>query len=173
MNEPKFVYVTYIATTPEKLWQALTDGDFTERYWFGTRIASDWNLGARVTFTRGDLVSDYGVVLECDPPRRLSYTWRVEFSEEFRNERPSRVTFEIEPMPGRGGGTTHEVKLTVTHDDFDVGSKVFRAISGGWPLVLASLKSFLETGGALASTGVEALDAAKQRALAAARGEAA
>jgi uncharacterized protein YndB with AHSA1/START domain len=173
MNEPKFVYVTYIATTPEKLWQALTDGAFTERYWFGTRIGSDWNLGARVTFTRGDLVSDYGVVLECDPPRRLSYTWRVEFYEEFRNERPSRVTFEIEPMPGRVGGTTHEVKLTVTHDDFDVGSKVFRAISGGWPLVLASLKSFLETGGALASAGVEALDAAKARALAAARGEAA
>jgi uncharacterized protein YndB with AHSA1/START domain len=173
MNEPKFVYVTYIATTPEKLWQALTDGAFTERYWFGTRIASDWNPGARVTFTRGDLVSDYGVVLECDPPRRLSYTWRVEFSEEFRNERPSRVTFEIEPMPGRAGGTTHEVKLTVTHDDFDAGSKVFRAISGGWPLVLASLKSFLETGGGLGSAGVEALDAAKARALAAARGEAA
>jgi uncharacterized protein YndB with AHSA1/START domain len=173
MNEPKFVYVTYIATTPEKLWQALTDGEFTERYWFGTRIASDWTVGARVTFIRGESVSDYGVVLECDPPRRLSYTWRVEFYEEFRNERPSRVTFEIEPMPGRAGGTTHEVKLTVTHDDFDVGSKVFRAISGGWPLVLASLKSFLETGGALASAGVEALDAAKARALAAARGEAA
>ena len=173
MNEPQFVYVTYIATTPEKLWQALTNGTFTERYWFGTRIASDWTLGARVTFTRGESVSDYGVVLACEPPRRLSYTWRVEFDEEFRHERPSRVTFEIEPMTGRAGGTTPEVKLTVTHDDFDVDSKVFRAISGGWPLVLASLKSFLETGGALASTGAEALDAAKERALAAARGEAA
>jgi uncharacterized protein YndB with AHSA1/START domain len=173
MTEPKFVYVTYIATTPEKLWQALTDGAYTERYWFGTRIESDWTLGARVGFVRNDTVSDYGVVLECDPPRRLSYSWRVELYEEFRAERPSRVTFEIEPMTASTGGKGSEVKLTVTHDDFDAGSKVFRAISGGWPLVLASLKSFLETGGGLTSAGVEALKVAKERALAAARGAAA
>jgi uncharacterized protein YndB with AHSA1/START domain len=173
MNEPKFVYVTYIATTPEKLWQALTDGAFTERYWFGTRIESDWTLGARVRFLRDDTVSDYGVVLECEPPRRLSYSWRVEFHEEFRHERPSRVTFEIEPMAPRMGGRRSEVKLTVIHDDFDAGSKVFRAISGGWSLVLASLKSFLETGGGLTSASVEALKEAEERALAAARGAAA
>ena len=173
MNEPKFVYVTYIATTPEKLWQALTDGAFTERYWFGTRIESDWTLGARVRFLRDDTVSDYGVVLECEPPRRLSYSWRVEFHEEFRHERPSRVTFEIEPMAPRMGGRRSEVKLTVIHDDFDAGSKVFRAISGGWPLVLASLKSSLETGGGLTSASVEALKEAEERALAAARGAAA
>jgi uncharacterized protein YndB with AHSA1/START domain len=167
MNNPKFVYVTYIATTPEKLWQALTDGAFTERYWFGTRIESDWTLGARVSFVRNDTVSDYGVVLECDPPRRLSYSWRVEFHEEFRAERPSRVTFEIEPMTASAGGKRSEVKLTVTHDDFDAGSKVFLAVSSGWPLVLASLKS------GLTSAGVEALKAAKERALAAARGAAA
>ena len=173
MNEPKFVYVTYIATTPEKLWQALTDGAFTEQYWFGTRIESDWTLGARVRFLRDDTVSDYGVVLECEPPRRLSYSWRVEFHEEFRHERPSRVTFEIEPMAPRMGGRRSEVKLTVIHDDFDAGSKVFRAISGGWPLVLASLKSLLETGGGLTSASVEAKNAAEERALAAARGAAA
>jgi uncharacterized protein YndB with AHSA1/START domain len=173
MNEPKFVYVTYIATTPEKLWQALTDGAFTERYWFGTRIESDWTPGARVRFLRGDTVSDYGVVLECEPPRRLSYSWRVEFHEEFRHERPSRVTFEIEPMAPRMGGRRSEVKLTVIHDDFDAGSKVFHAISGGWPLVLASLKSSLETGGGLTSASVEALKEAEERALAAARGAAA
>jgi uncharacterized protein YndB with AHSA1/START domain len=173
MNEPKFVYVTYIATTPEKLWQALTDGAFTERYWFGTRIESDWTLGARVRFLRDDTVSDYGVVLECEPPRRLSYSWRVEFHEEFRHERPSRVTFEIEPMAPRMGGRRSEVKLTVIHDDFDAGSKVFHAISGGWPLVLASLKSSLETGGGLTSASVEALKEAEERALAAARGAAA
>ena len=173
MNEPKFVYVTYIATTPEKLWQALTDGAFTERYWFGTRIESDWTLGARVRFLRDDTVSDYGVVLECEPPRRLSYSWRAEFHEEFRHERPSRVTFEIEPMAPRMGGRRSEVKLTVIHDDFDAGSKVFHAISGGWPLVLASLKSSLETGGGLTSASVEALKEAEERALAAARGAAA
>jgi uncharacterized protein YndB with AHSA1/START domain len=171
MNELKFVYVTYIATTPEKLWQALTDGAFTEQYWFATRIQSAWTLGARITFTRGEEVSDYGIVLECAPPRRLSYTWRVDFHEEFRNERPSRVTFEIEPVMG-GNGRPTEVKLTVTHDDFDAGSKMFRAISGGWPAVLASLKSFLETGHALAMAGPDGLKAAKDRALAAARGAA-
>jgi uncharacterized protein YndB with AHSA1/START domain len=171
MSEPKFVYVTYIATTPERLWQALTDGAFTERYWFGTRIESEWTLGATVTFLRNDAVYDSGAVLECDPPRRLSYSWRVQFHEEFRRERPSRMTFEIEPMSA--GGMKSAVKLTVTHDDFDVGSKVFLAISGGWPVVLASLKSFLETGEALAIAGVEALKAAEERALAAARGAAA
>ena len=172
MSEPKFVYVTYIATTPEKLWQALTDGDFTERYWFGTRLKSDWTLGADVTFTRNDEVYDSGKVLECDPPRRLSYTWSVKSHEEFRGERPSRATFEIEPMAGHGGKRS-EVKLTVTHDDFDVGSKVLAAVSGGWPVVLASLKSFLETGDALEIAGIGAVKAAKARALAAARGAAA
>ena len=171
MTEPKFVYVTYIATTPEKLWQALTDGAFTERYWFGTRIKSDWTLNAAVTFTRNEAVYDSGEVLECDPPRRLSYTWSVRSHEEFRGERPSRVTFEIEPMTSAGGKKS-EVKLTVTHDDFDVGSKVLAAVSGGWPVVLASLKSFLETGDALAIAGVGAIKAAEERALAAARGAA-
>jgi uncharacterized protein YndB with AHSA1/START domain len=171
MTEPKFVYVTYIATTPEKLWQALTDGAFTERYWFGTRIQSDWTIGATVTFLRGDTIYDSGAVLECDPPRRLAYTWSVKFHEEFRGERPSRVTFEIEEMTSDGGKRS-EVKLTVVHDDFDAGSKVFRAVSGGWPVVLASLKSFLETGDPLAIAGVGALQAAKERALAAARGAA-
>jgi len=172
MTEPKFVYVTYIATTAEKLWQALTDGAFTERYWFGTRIKSDWTLGATVTFLRGDTVYDSGAVLECDPPKRLSYTWSVKFHEEFRGERPSRVTFEIEQMTS-GSGKRSEVKLTVVHDDFDTGSKVFRAISGGWPVVLASLKSFLETGDPLEIAGVGALKGAEERALAAARGAAA
>ena len=172
MTDPKFVYVTYIATTPEKLWQALTDGAFTEQYWFGTRIESDWSLGATVTFLRNDTVYDSGSVLECDPPRRLSYTWSVKSHEEFRGERPSRVTFEIEQTMS-GIGKRSEVKLTVTHDDFDVGSKVFRAVSGGWPVVLASLKSFLETGAPLEIAGIGALKAAKQRALAAARGDAA
>jgi uncharacterized protein YndB with AHSA1/START domain len=169
MSEPKFVYVTYIATSPEKLWQALTDGAFTERYWFGTRIESDWTLGADVTFIRNGAVYDSGKLLECDPPRRLSYTWSVKSHEEFRGERPSRVTFEIEVMTSAGGRKS-EVKLTVTHDDFDVGSKVLAAVSGGWPVVLASLKSFLETGDALEIAGIGALQAAKERALAAARG---
>ncbi len=81
---------------------------------------------------------DSGIVLACEPPHRLAYTWHPEY-ESMRHERPSRVVFEIEPLNG-------QVKLTVTHDDFDEDSKVFDSISGGWPLVLSSLKSMLETG---------------------------
>ena len=166
MSEPKFVYVTYIATTPEKLWRALTEGAFTERYWFGTRIESDWSPGARVTLWRDNAVSDSGEVLEYEPHRRLSYTWQVEFHEEFRRERPSRVTFEIEPVGA-------ELKLTVTHDRFEPGSKVHAAVSNGWPMVLASLKSLLETGGSLALTSAEAVKSAQEQAIAAARNTAA
>ena len=162
MTELKFVYVTYIATTPEKLWQALTDGAFTERYWFGTRIESDWSLGAKVSFRSDGSISDYGEVLECKPYTRLSYSWHVKFHEAFSRERPSRVTFELEPVgPGRA-----EVKLTVTHEDFDPGSKVLAAVSNGWPVILASLKSMLETGTALAATSAEAAKAAKEKAIA-------
>src|SRR5260370_39112477 len=132
MSEPKFVYVTYIATTPEKLWQALTDGAFTERYWFGTRIESDWTLGAKVRFHSDGLVSDYGEVLECKPHTRLSYSWHVKFHEAFSRERPSRVIFELESVSSDKGA---EVKLTVIHDDFDPGSKVLAAVSTGWPRV--------------------------------------
>ena len=100
MSEPKFVYVTYIATTPEKLWQALTDGAFTRQFWFGTSVESDWSRGSRVIFRSGGEVHDTGEVLDCVPYRRLSYSWQVEFHEVFRREKPSRVTFELEPTGG-------------------------------------------------------------------------
>jgi|SRR5215510_408480 len=162
---PTFVYVTYIKTTPETLWRALTDGSFTQQYWFATRVESDWRPGSRITFWRNDTISDSGEVLECTPPRRLSYTWHVEFHEEFRREKPSRVTFELEPMGA-------VVKLTVTHDRFEPGSKVHAAVSNGWPMVLASLKSFMETGSALPVTIGEAAKAAQERAVTAAKGDA-
>jgi uncharacterized protein YndB with AHSA1/START domain len=166
MSEPKFVYVTSIATTPETLWRSLTDGAFTERYWFGTRVESDWSVGARVTFRRNGTISASGEVLEYEPYRRLSYTWHVEFHEVFRRERPSRVTFEIEPIG-------NEVKLTVTHDDFDPGSKVLAAVANGWPLVLANLKSLIETGMPLAAAGAQAAECAKEAAVTRAQGAAA
>ncbi len=84
MSKPEFVYVTYIETTPEKLWHALTDGDFTERYWFGARLRSDWKVGSSFEMVRSNgTVSDAGKVVEYDPPRRLAYT-------TFRRWRPSR-----------------------------------------------------------------------------------
>jgi uncharacterized protein YndB with AHSA1/START domain len=143
MSKPEFVYVTYIETTAEKLWHALTDGDFTEAYWFGHRVTSDWEVGSRFQFAlRGD-PSIGGKVLVCEPPSKLVYSWEP-CSPEAKLERTSRVTFDIEPR-----GTT--VKLTVTHDNLDERGKTLRDISGGWPMVLASLKSLLETGHALPS----------------------
>jgi uncharacterized protein YndB with AHSA1/START domain len=143
MSKPKFVYVTYIASTPDKVWQALTDAEITAQYWFGYSLHSDWKVGSPVALKAPGTgkIMDEGVVLECDPPRRLSYTWFPQY-EDFKNERPSRVTFDLVPFKG-------QVQLTVVHDDFDDGSKVLESISGGWPKVLSSLKSFLETGNAL------------------------
>jgi uncharacterized protein YndB with AHSA1/START domain/DNA-binding transcriptional ArsR family regulator len=160
-ESPVFVYATYIATTPQRLWQALTDPAFTRRYWGGTALQSDWQVGSKVLWEEGaGGPKDHGdVVLAADPPRRLSYTWHgfqpqhAEFfgwtEEEFarrRAERPSRVSFDIEPH----GDTA--VRLTVTHDDFEPDGLMYRAISGqlppsgGWPELLADLKTFLETG---------------------------
>jgi uncharacterized protein YndB with AHSA1/START domain len=143
MSKPAFVYTTYIETTPEKLWHALTDGDFTERYWFGHRVTSDWKVGSAYRFANQGKPSIEGKVQISEPPKKLAYTWNG-FSEDTRGERTSRVTFDIEP---RG----KVVKLIVTHDDLDEGGKTFRSISNGWPMVLASLKSFLERGQALPS----------------------
>lgn len=138
MSKPEFVYTTYIETTAEKLWQALTDGDFTERYWFGHRVASDWKVGSPYQFARLGTPTIEGKVLISDPPRKLAYSWDP-CSAEAGRERTSRVTFDLEP---RG----KIVKLIVTHDNLDEGGKTLRDISGGWPMVIASLKSLLETG---------------------------
>ena len=138
MNKPEFVYITYIETTPERVWHALTDGDFTERYWFGHRVASDWKVGSPFRFTHPGKAGPEGEVLISDPPKKLAYTW-IGCSEETKRERTSRVTFDIEPY-GK------VVKLTVTHDNLDEGGETLRGISVGWPMVLASLKSILETG---------------------------
>jgi uncharacterized protein YndB with AHSA1/START domain len=139
VRKPEFIYVTYIETTPEKLWQALTDGDFTERYWFGMRLRSQWKAGASFEMVRSDgTVSDAGKVVECDPPRRLAYTF-INLSDEYKGEPPALATFVIEPLGKL-------VKLTLTHEGFAEGSKFFAGISRGWPAILSGLKSLLETG---------------------------
>jgi uncharacterized protein YndB with AHSA1/START domain len=144
MNKPKFVYVTYIATTPEKLWEALTNGEFTRQFWWGRRVRAEWKTGGRLEMVQqnGDL--DFcGEILACDPPRRLSYTFDVQslnFKKE--GETPSRVTYEISTEGAN-------VKLVVTHDELDPQGKVFEGISQGWPELLSSMKSLLETGAAL------------------------
>jgi uncharacterized protein YndB with AHSA1/START domain len=138
MSKPEFVYTTYIETTAEQLWHALTDGDFTERYWFGHRVASDWKVGSPYKFAKPGACTVEGKILTSDPPKRLAYSWDPH-SAEANRERTSRVTFDLEP---RG----KVIKLTVTHDNLDEAGKTLRDISGGWPMVIASLKSLLETG---------------------------
>jgi len=163
MSKPSFVYVTYIATTIERLYQALTSAEFTERYMFGRRVESTWKVGAPVRYLgRDGKLSDSGEVLEADPPRRLVFTWRVEFDDALRREGYSKVTFELEPLGG-------EVKLTVVHDELREGSGVLKGISGGWPKALASLKSLLETGRPLAISSPDSAAAGEAAAIEAAR----
>ena len=148
MTRPPFVYVTYIKTTPEKLWEALTDGEFTRLYWGGRRIQSDWNVGSPVRHAREDGGIDWeGEVLQAQPPRLLSYTFHMQISERHRGDRPSRVTFELQPM-----GSV--VKLTLTHDDFESDSATFETTRHGWPAIISSLKSLLESGSPLPFQGL-------------------
>ncbi len=143
MSNDKFLYVTYIRTTPEKLWDALTKPEFTRAYWFGVSHECDWEVGSpwRLVFSDGRL-ADSGEVLEIDRPRRLVLSWRNEFRPEVKAEGYSRATFAIEQAGDM-------VKLTVTHEIDRQGSKFIEAVSGGWPIILSSLKSLLETGKAL------------------------
>jgi uncharacterized protein YndB with AHSA1/START domain len=140
MNKPKFVYVTYISTTPEKLWSALTSGDFTEKYWFGSRIQSDWKVGSPLKILTGVPDKDWqGEVLQFDPPRLLSYNFRVLGGAEH----VSRVAFHLEQH-----GPV--MKLTLIYDELDEKDvKFFEGISAGWPAVLSNLKSLLEGGHSL------------------------
>jgi uncharacterized protein YndB with AHSA1/START domain/DNA-binding transcriptional ArsR family regulator len=162
----EFVYVTYIATTPEELWRALTDPTFVRRYFDGGGPTSDWAVGSPVYWQMGadDGPHDWDQnVLESDPPRRLSYTWHnyqpemqqfFDWTDEqlarMQQEPRSKVTFEIEPA---GEGV---VKLSVVHDGFAPDSEMLRGVSGGWPGILSNLKTLLETGETVAERAVGA-----------------
>lgn len=139
----KFVYVTYIRTTQEKVWDALKNPEFTRDYWFGFYQESTWEAGApwRLHFPDGR-VGDTGEILEINPPHRLVISWRNEFRPELKAEGYSRATFTLEPKGD-------SVKLTVLHEIDRTGSAFLQAVSNGWPQVLSSLKSLLETGKAL------------------------
>jgi uncharacterized protein YndB with AHSA1/START domain len=154
MSKPSFVYVTYIRSTPEQVWQALTDPNVTERYWYGYRVAADGKAGEHMTaIDPAGKEVHHDVILVSDPPRRLSYAWRPLY-DEYKHERPSRVTIDITPLKD-------QVRLTVVHDDFDEGSVVLEKIKGGWPAVLSSLKTYLETGRALSAPDRNAASAAE------------
>jgi uncharacterized protein YndB with AHSA1/START domain len=145
MAKSTFVYVTYIRTTPEKLWSALTDAEFTKQYWFGMRCESQWTAGSPWKLVSGDgQIYDAGEIVEADPPRRLVIRWQNQFKPELKAEGASLCTMELEPEPSGSA-----VKLTITHTIETEPSKFIAAVSGGWPKVISNLKSLLETGSAV------------------------
>src|SRR5215208_951001 len=139
MDRPRHIYQLYIRTTPEQLWAAITDPAFTSRYFHRSRVDSSWQPGDRVTYSIGNDLVVEGKVLDADPPRRLVYSWSFRRNPDMRDDPPSRVTWEIEPL----GDTC---KLTLLHDDFPSETRTFRSVGPGWPAILSSLKSLLETG---------------------------
>jgi uncharacterized protein YndB with AHSA1/START domain len=148
MSKPKFVHVTYIRTTPEKLWAALTDQQTIRKYWLGITAECDWKVGSSwcLKFEDGR-TADTGEILEADPPKRLVIHWRNEFKPELKAAGFTRCTMDIEIAdyyPGFGGKA---VKLTITHEaEEEQGAPMIEAVAGGWPKVLSNLKSLLETG---------------------------
>ncbi|HTH52531.1 MAG TPA: SRPBCC family protein [Edaphobacter sp.] len=145
-QEERFVYVIYIRTTPEKLWEALTKPEFTRRYWCETWYDATWEKGSTWKLMIPDgRVGDSGEILEIDPPRRLVVSWQNQFVPEMKAEGFSQCSYELEQQGDM-------VKLTLTHSVDHPGSKLLSAVSTGWPALLCSLKSMLETGEPLEAT---------------------
>jgi uncharacterized protein YndB with AHSA1/START domain len=139
-DQSEFVYVTFIRTTPEKLWSALTDANQMKEYWFGMHIHTEWRAGAewQMVFPDGR-VADTGEILELERPKRIQLKWRNEFRPELKAEGFALCTMDLEPVGAA-------VRLTITHSIERAESKFILAVSGGWPKVLSNLKSLLETG---------------------------
>jgi uncharacterized protein YndB with AHSA1/START domain len=141
MPRSSFVYVTYIRTTQEKLWSALTDDtEFMKQYWFGVHCESAWTAGSSWTMLHPDgRILDAGEIVEAEPPRRLVIRWQHQDKPELRAEGASLCTMELEPVGSA-------VKLSITHTIEREPSKLIVAVSGGWPKIISNLKSLLETG---------------------------
>lgn len=137
---PSHVFRTYIRCTPERLWEAITDGSLTQQYFHSTIVESDWAVGSPIIYrVEGGEVGVAGEVLECEPPRRLVTTWHFSRNPEAADEPPSQVTWEVE-------ATSDGCRLTLIHDHFDGETFTYQSVGEGWPQVLSSLKSLLETG---------------------------
>jgi uncharacterized protein YndB with AHSA1/START domain len=141
------VFEIYIKTTPERLWEAITDPEIRSKYNFGARAsAAEWKPGARFEMSAGggSMALGEGEVLEVDPPRRLVHTMTALWSDEVKSEGSSRITWEIEPVGD-------SCRLTVVHDQLREGAN--EELYGGWPMILSGLKTWLETGELLTTPG--------------------
>lgn len=139
MTRSEFAYVTYIRTTPETLWQALTTPEIIRQYRFGMNVESDWQVGSAWRMYADGSLMDRGEILEAVPQQRLAMSWLSEWNSEYRAEGASRCVYEIETA-----GTAE--KLTLTHSIERPDSRFIAAVADGWPMVLSNLKSLLETG---------------------------
>lgn len=142
MKPSTYQYVTFISSTAEKVWDALTNTIHTEQYFFGTAIQSDWQVGSRVEYSRGE-VTDFGEILSYEPHQEMSYTWESVSDETIRLE-PTVVTFHLQEI------SEDIVKLTLIHEnlmdaDYVDEPNTFRGLNNGWPFILSNLKSYLET----------------------------
>lgn len=144
MSKSTFTYVTFIHTTPERVWSALTTPDFMRQYWFDMHCESDWKKGSswKLVFPDGR-IADMGEIVESDPPRRLAIKWHNQWKPELKAEGHSLCTFTLEVVPDNAKPV---VKLSIVHSMERDGSKLIEAVSGGWPRILSNLKSLLETG---------------------------
>ena len=153
MRTTEFVYTTYIRTTQRKLWQALTSGDFSEKYWFGFRIEVQQKVGGKLRLVPPKAMEKYGdhpgEVLACERNRKLTYTFNPPDAPKMAKKRKglSRVTYELTPMGSM-------VRLRLIHEnllpeDLENNPDTFHGVNNGWPAILSSLKSLLETGKAI------------------------
>lgn len=139
MSKPQFVYTTFIATTPEQLWKALTTAEFTQHYWGGRQYETTWQVGAPIKICKPDGESEvHGEILQCEPPKVLAYSW----NSAVLGGPPSRVTFELSPYPATAGSI---VMLKITHDEFAPDTNL-GMLAMGWTAILNNLKTLLETG---------------------------
>ncbi len=136
------IYVTYIATTPQKCWQAVTTAEFTRQYFFGRSVQSEWKVGADIIYRMDDgRVDVQGKILQCDPPHFVRFTWRVDWIEELRHLPDSIVSYKIEPA---GEGVVRFMMVEEHPEPID--ARLLEGGRSGWPLILSGLKSVLETG---------------------------
>ena len=140
------VFEIYIKTTPERLWEAITDPEMRSKYNFGVQVSSDWTPGSRYEFSHPAASGPLGEGenLEVEPPRRLVQSYRALWSDDVKNEGTSRVTWEIEPVGD-------SCRLIVTHDELREAANA--ELYGGWPMILSGLKTLVETGELLTTPG--------------------
>jgi len=148
MSKLAYTYDIYIAAPAAKVWKGLVDGDITKQYVYGTKFDGKLKKGAPYAYVGvGDFKVVDGEILEVEPEKRLVMTWKAHWDDSVGKDRASRVTYEL---AAAGASTT---KLRLVHDDFDRETATYRGSVEGWPLMLSSLKSILETGKPLVTAG--------------------